>query len=155
MTTEFVPRAETRPGGRRFGTLVHAIMRDVPLDAAPERIARLAGLNARAIGAPAEERDAACSAVEAASEHPLIERARRAARRHREYPVTLQLDDGRLLDGIIDLAFVENDSWIIVDFKTDAGASERRLQYERQLQWYAFALARLTGMPARAFLLAI
>jgi ATP-dependent helicase/nuclease subunit A len=155
VETEFVPRADGRPSGRRFGTLVHAILRDVPLDAAAGQIARLAELNARAIGAPIEEREAASIAVEAALKHPLLERARRSARRHREYPVTLTLDDNRLLDGVIDLAFGENEEWIVVDFKTDADASERKTHYQRQLQWYAFALSRLTAMPARAILLAI
>ena len=66
-----------------------------------------------------------------------------------------KLSDGRLLEGIIDLAFVENDEWAIVDFKTDADAADRRAQYERQLQWYGFALTQLTKMPARAYLLEI
>jgi len=69
--------------------------------------------------------------------------------------VTLQLDDGRLLEGVIDMAYSDGSSWIIVDFKTDADVGERRAQYERQLQWYAYALAQLSGMPARAFLLSV
>jgi ATP-dependent helicase/nuclease subunit A len=64
-----------------------------------------------------------------------------------------KLEDGRVLEGILDLAFVENDQWVIVDFKTDADTLERRAQYERQLQWYGFALRQLTNMPARAWLL--
>lgn len=159
VTAEFASKPEGRPGGRRFGTLVHSILRDVELDASREVIAELAMLGARSIGAPAEESEAAIDAVEAALAHPLLERARAVAlgrgRRHREYPITLKLDDGRLLEGVIDLAFVENGVWIIVDFKTDADASERRAQYERQLQWYGYALGRLTGMPARGVLLGV
>jgi len=59
------------------------------------------------------------------------------------------------MEGIIDLAFVEDNTWIIVDFKTDADISERNGQYQRQLQWYASALSRLTGLPARAYLLGV
>jgi hypothetical protein len=44
---------------------------------------------------------------------------------------------------------------MIVDFKTDADSSERRSQYERQLQWYGRALIELTKLPARACLLEI
>jgi ATP-dependent helicase/nuclease subunit A len=159
VTAEFVSKPEGRPGGRRFGTLVHAILRDVELDASREAIAKLATLGARSIGAPVEEREAAILAVEAALAHPVLARARAVAlekgRRHREYPITLKLDDGRLLEGVIDLAFVENGAWTIVDFKTDADASERRAQYERQLQWYGYVLGRLTGMPAQGFLLGV
>ena len=65
------------------------------------------------------------------------------------------MDDTRLLEGVIDLAFVEDGAWVVVDFKTDADGGERRAQYERQLQWYAYALAELTGLPAQAQLLGV
>ncbi len=141
--------------GRRFGALVHAVLRDVALDAEAAAVRRSAEGNARVLGAPVAEVDAACVAVETALEHPLLVRARMAERCHREYPFTLGLDGGRLLEGVIDLAFVEDGAWVIVDFKTDADVSLRRAQYERQLQWYAFAIGRLTGIPARAVLLGI
>jgi ATP-dependent exoDNAse (exonuclease V) beta subunit len=144
-----------RTSGRRFGTLVHAVLRDVPLDANGATILQWARLNARIVGAPAEEVEAACARVEAALAHPLLDRARRAERKHREYPVTLSVDAGRLMEGVIDLAFVEDGAWVVVDFKTDADISGKRAQYERQLQWYAGALTRLTNLPARAYLLEV
>jgi len=150
-----VVKSARRATGRRFGTLVHNMMRDVPLDANRAAIEQLADWNVRLLGSPEEERSAAIVAVETALEHPLLARARAAGRCHREYPLVWKLEDGRVLEGFIDLAFVEHDRWVIVDFKTDADASERREQYERQLQWYAFALSRLTGMPAQAWLLQI
>jgi ATP-dependent helicase/nuclease subunit A len=67
----------------------------------------------------------------------------------------MKLDDHRIFGGIIDLAFFENGEWTIVDFKTDADLEDLRAAYERQLQWYAYALRRLTGMPARACLLGV
>ena len=159
VTTESAAQSAARPSGRRFGALVHSILRDVALDAVS--IAKTVEMNARSLGAPRDESEAARAAVEAALAHPLLVRARSATRCHREYPVTLQLDGGRLLEGIIDLAFVEDGTWIIVDFKTDVDfktgvdTTARREQYERQLQWYAYALTRLTGMPARAHLLSL
>ena len=134
---------------------MHAVLRDVPLDANPAAIGRWAQLNARILGAPAEEADAACIRAEAALRHPLLDRARRAERKHREYPVMLRADRGRLMEGVIDLAFVENGAWVIVDFKTGEDISGSREQYQRQLQWYACALTRLTGLPARAYLLGV
>jgi ATP-dependent exoDNAse (exonuclease V) beta subunit len=155
VATEFASKPTTRSGGRRFGSLVHSVLRDVQLNAGRESIAKLVNLNARSIGAPSEESTAALSAVEAALAHPLLARARAAERCHREYPVTLKLDDGRLLEGVIDLAFIEDGVWTIVDFKTDADISDRRQAYERQLQWYGYALTKLTGMAARAWLLGV
>ena len=69
--------------------------------------------------------------------------------------MVLPLVKGRLLEGVVDLAFVENDAWVVVDFKTDADISARRGPYQRQLQWYAYALTKLTGIPAKACLLGI
>jgi ATP-dependent helicase/nuclease subunit A len=155
VATESTSKTDRRPSGRRFGALVHSVLRDIALDATPVSISKSVEMNARSLGAPREEADAAGAVVGAALAHPLLVRARAATRCHREYPVTLQLPDGRLLEGIIDLAFVEDATWIIVDFKTDADSTARREQYERQLQWYAHALTRLTGMQARAHLLSL
>jgi ATP-dependent exoDNAse (exonuclease V) beta subunit len=163
VTVEFVSAA-TDPraaGGRRFGTLVHAILRDVSLDATSPAIRRFAEFNARVLGATAEEVGLAQAAAEAALAHPILARARAASRLHREYPLFLSLppgvagQQGRWLEGVIDLAFLENGGWVVVDFKTDADSALRRAQYERQLQWYAYALARLTGIPASAVLLGV
>jgi ATP-dependent exoDNAse (exonuclease V) beta subunit len=161
VSVEFV-KAATKPrtaSGKRFGALVHAILRDVPhdvpLDASREAVRKTAELNARVLGATAEEAEAAREAAENALAHPVFERARTSERCHREYPVTLRLDKGKMLEGVVDLAFVENGAWVVVDFKTDADGVERRIQYQRQLRWYAYALTRLTGMESRAILLGI
>jgi ATP-dependent exoDNAse (exonuclease V) beta subunit len=150
-----VPTASRAVSGRRFGTLVHAVLRDTPLHAEAGSISRFAELNARVFGAPPEEAEAARIAVAGALAHPLLARARAAERLHREYPLSLGLEDGKWVEGVIDLAFLENGKWVVVDFKTDADSAVRRAHYERQLQWYAYALAKLTGKPASAVLLAI
>jgi ATP-dependent helicase/nuclease subunit A len=140
---------------------VHTILRDVSLDATAETIRRFAELNARVLGATAEEVELAQAAVEAALVHPILARARAASRLHREYPLCLALppavpgEHGRWLEGVIDLAFLENGRWVVVDFKTDADSALRRAQYERQLQWYAYALAKLTGIAASAVLFGV
>ncbi len=156
VPVEFIPLASSpRPGGRRFGALVHAALRDVDLTGTPQAIQRAVSLNTRVLGATVEETTAAQVAIEAALKHPLLTRARQAVRCHREYPVTLPLDGTRVMEGVIDLAFVEDDVWIVVDFKTDANLVDLRAAYERQLQWYAYALQQLTGMPARPILLGV
>jgi ATP-dependent exoDNAse (exonuclease V) beta subunit len=155
VAVEFVEAHKAGGRGRRFGALVHATLRDVALDADASAVRRAAEMNARVFDAPAEEVEAACASVQAALAHPLLARARAAKRCHREYPVTLAPDGRRLMEGLIDLAFLEGDSWIVVDFKTDADLAGRRDQYERQLQWYAHALAELTKQPARAVLLSL
>jgi ATP-dependent helicase/nuclease subunit A len=156
LTIESVAKPSGRPGGRRFGTLMHAILRDIPFEApkAPE-VDSLVHFHARSLGATAEEVVAARDAIGAVLSHPLMQRAAAAQRFHREYPITATLENGKLLEGVIDLAFVEKGEWIIVDFKTDADAKDRRAQYQLQLRWYGYALERVTGMRARAILFEI
>jgi ATP-dependent exoDNAse (exonuclease V) beta subunit len=149
---EDISTAVERPGGRRFGILIHAILRDLDLPGTSVQIAALARVHARLLDAPREEADAAAAAVEAAWAHPLLARARAAQRCHRELPLHLRVEDGRLLEGVIDLAFVERDRWVVVDFKSDTGNSAR---YERQLQWYLYAVSKLTGRDAVGHLLRI
>ncbi len=134
-------RPPLRAGGRRFGKLVHAALCDGRLE-----------LHARTLGASEEEVESAAAAVQAALAHPLLQAAAQARRTLREAPVTLPLPDGRVLDGVVDLAFFDGRCWTVVDFKTD-DASESR--YVRQLQWYVYAIAQLTGSPARGVLLAV
>ena len=58
-----------------------------------------------------------------------------------------------MFEGIIDLAFLEDGVWHVVDFKTDAYDPARKQRYVVQLSWYAVALGQITGKPVRAFLL--
>ena len=71
-------------------------------------------------------------------------------------PVTLTLDDGTLVEGVVDLAFEEDGAWTIVEYKTDREiAASGEEQYRRQLGAYASAVARATGQPASGILVRI
>ncbi len=145
-------RAAGRPFGPRFGTLTHAILRDSELRA--ERVEALAAMHGRSAGATRDEISAAAEAAKAALAHPLIARARAAERILIETPLMARID-GRALDGTMDLAFLENGVWHIIDFKTDAHIETRRKHYETQLGWYAVALSRATGRAVECHLLAV
>jgi ATP-dependent exoDNAse (exonuclease V) beta subunit len=140
-----------RPSGQRFGALVHAVLRDAGFDATA--VQRLAQLHGRILGAPADETAAASDAVLAALRSPLLERARTAGRCQRELPFRVRLEGSRLVEGVIDLLFLEGDTWHILDFKTDVALAPRPAQYERQLRWYATAVSKLSGQPAVCHLL--
>jgi ATP-dependent exoDNAse (exonuclease V) beta subunit len=152
VETQSIPKQPGRPTGRRFGTLVHAILRDVELSAGEGAIRTLAESHGRTLGSPKEETAAAAAAVTAVLVHPLLEAARQATRCLRESPLTLPLPEGRILEGTIDLAYLDGDAWTIVDFKTDADVAARRSQYVRQLQWYASGFSKITGKSSRAIL---
>jgi len=144
----------SRPRGRRFGSLVHAVLAAIDLRAGPGAVAGVARAQARLVGATPEEIDAAARAASAALAHPLLRRAATAAECRREEPVVHRLEDGTLLEGVVDLAFREGGEWVIVDFKTDA-RPDSHPQYAAQLQLYCRAITATTGLRTRAALLAV
>ncbi len=146
--------AGTRPGGKRFGVLVHALLAAVPLDADGDQIDDLARLHAKVIGAPDEERDEAARIVDRVLRHRVLKAARAAAACRREAPVSIVID-GVLVDGQVDLAFESDEGWTVVDFKTDAEIAGADEVYRRQVGLYAQAIARVTGRPSRGVLLRV
>ncbi len=143
-----------RPYGPRFGTLVHAVLSQVSLSATAEIVVLSAGLHARILGAGEEEALAAANAVCATLEHPLLQQARTSGRTHREWPVSWRTG-GQLIEGRIDLAFLDKTGWVIVDFKTSADLTLNRRKYQTQLSWYVAAVEALTGQAARGVLLGV
>jgi ATP-dependent exoDNAse (exonuclease V) beta subunit len=138
-----------RPGGIRFGELVHAVLAATPLGADRATIDRVAEVQGRILAAPPEETAAAAATVERTLGHDVLRRARAAEVRgacRRETPVTLVADDGTLIEGVVDLAFEEDHVWTVVDYKTDR---ELRIvdegQYQRQVALYTSAVAQATG----------
>ena len=148
-----------RPGGARFGELVHAVLASTALDADRNGVQALAEVQARILSAPADEVAAATDLVTRLLSHELLGRARAAAARgmcRRETPLTLSLADGSLVEGVVDLAFEEDGAWTIIDYKTDrelAAAGEDR--YRRQVALYASAVAQATGQPAAGVLVRV
>ena len=60
------------------------------------------------------------------------------------------LDGGMLVQGVIDLCFVEDGAWVLADYKTDrCEAAALPGMYGEQLRWYARALRQITGMDVK------
>ncbi len=62
-------------------------------------------------------------------------------------------DDEILLQGVVDCCFEEDGGLVVVDYKTDrvdyGDAPERARQYAGQLDAYAWAMGRITGLPVK------
>jgi ATP-dependent exoDNAse (exonuclease V) beta subunit len=152
-----LPLTEGRPSGPRYGTLVHASLAAVPLDAGDELIERLVATHGRIVGATADEIASARDVVRTVLGHPLLIEARAAQTRghlFRETPVTVAYE-GRLVEGTVDLTFETSTGFTVVDFKTDRAEGEHRSIYTRQVQVYADAIAQATGKAVRAVLLSV
>ncbi|HLL21031.1 MAG TPA: 3'-5' exonuclease, partial [Kofleriaceae bacterium] len=144
-----------RPNGRRFGSLVHAVLAVVELRADDPQLHAAALNQARLIDASPEEVDAAVIAVRAALAHPVMQRAAAAAIVRREIPIVLDTP-GLMLEGIIDLTFFDGVQWMVVDYKTDPELPlEVRAPYEAQVRTYAAAITAATQQPASATLLLV
>lgn len=95
---------------------------------------------------------------------PLGRRIAAAPRVLREFPFALLCPAERffpgaqgeelLLQGVVDCCLMEPDGAVIVDYKTDrvsaAEAPERAKNYAAQLDTYAWAMSRVTGVPVKA-----
>jgi ATP-dependent exoDNAse (exonuclease V) beta subunit len=110
----------------------------------------------RTLGATDEEVESAAKVVRTVLAQPILQRAREAmktSRCRREAPVAW-CDGERLVEGVIDLAFEDQDRWTLVDFKTDEEIGESTT-YERQVGLYAASVEAACAAPVSAFLLRI
>ena len=163
VVVEELARARDRPRGVRFGSLVHTVLRDAPLDGERIRLTELARLHGSLLAATGAEIEAAVAAVATALESAPAEAARASRRVLRETPFSLPLGE-QIVEGTVDLAYVDADGrWVVVDWKTDLGdlnapargddsgdadCPTRGDAYRRQVRWYCYALTQLTGKPA-------
>jgi ATP-dependent exoDNAse (exonuclease V) beta subunit len=151
-------RRAKRPTGARFGSLVHAVLAAAPLEADADGVRSVAELQRRVLGATPAESSAAARIAADVLKHPVLERAREAARRgecRRETPVTQRDAGGVIVEGVVDLAFREGGEWTVVDFKTDADVAAVVNVYREQIRLYASAIAAATGEPVRGVLFTV
>jgi ATP-dependent exoDNAse (exonuclease V) beta subunit len=151
-----LPRGANRPGGPRFGALVHAVLAIIPLDAEINAVTRLTAAQANILGATEDEVEAAAEVVQGVLAQPLLQRAFEATktqRCRREVPIAWR-DGETLIEGVIDLAFEDDAGWIVLDFKTD---EELRgdTRAGRQVGLYAAAINKATERPASAVVLRV
>ncbi len=148
--------------GARLGTLVHSVMERVTKG---QDVAQAAeDMFARNIITP-EEKEAILKnreMAEAFLRTPLYKRIKASPRVLREQSFNLQVDahsvgfegTGKMLvQGILDLAFLEDGQWVLVDYKTDR-VSEQTVEktaqgYAVQLDLYARALTDISGIPVK------
>ena len=142
----------TIPNAAELGTLTHNVLAELELDASYDQIIELAKeLN----DDPDLEQhyELVARMVQATLNLPLVQRARAATDSFRESPLVLPLANGSVLSARIDLAFLTVDrQWVVVDYKTDnvktaADLAQRAQGYQTQIDIYAAALTRVTGLP--------
>jgi ATP-dependent exoDNAse (exonuclease V) beta subunit len=153
---------QKRPGGRRFGALVHALLASIDLKANADAIQAAAIVHGRMVGATEHEISAAIPTISRVLHHPVLRRAAESSGNgvlRRETPVLLRLSNGCLVEGVVDLAFRDDTpgfaGWTVVDFKTDREFDEFSDHYIAQVTFYSKAVGAAMNSSTRGVLLVV
>jgi ATP-dependent exoDNAse (exonuclease V) beta subunit len=147
----FLRETETLTAAQR-GTVTHRVLGllDEQLLREGKLNEALSQLQARNLLTDAEKAVIRRDWLEGFFSSPLGKRALASGTLRREWSFNLAGPYGRMIQGVIDLCFLEEGQWVLADYKTDDADGETLLRrYSLQLRWYARALGEITGIPVR------
>ena len=157
--------AEEIVTGAQWGTLMHEAMQWLPVKKYTQKSMTTMLDSLQAEGKFSDEERSLLSdrSLYGFFNSDLGQRLIASKRVERELPFSMLFDGNRVypdvengerlfLQGIIDTVFVEDDQWVLVDYKTDRVKSGDELirRYKIQMDLYKEALERLTNMPVKA-----
>lgn len=162
---DFLLAARMTPADR--GTAYHALMQRIWLNARDEGGVRaeLARLEGQGLLSAPQARAVDPGEIAAFLSSPLGLRLASASHVRREVAFNISLpasaldlstsDAPVILQGVIDCCFLEDGQWVLIDYKTDGvlpgvSAAAAANKHARQVNLYAHALGRLTGIPVKA-----
>ncbi len=138
------------------GTVTHRVLGQMDLEMA--RVGKweeaLDALQRQGVLSDEERKELRMEWIQSFFASPLGRRALAAQTLHREWSFNLRGEMGSMIQGVIDLCFLEDGQWVLADYKTDAAdGGELLRRYALQLRWYARALAVISGIPVREVLI--
>ena len=151
--------------GAQWGTLMHEAMQWIPVKKYTQKSMTDMLDSLQAEGKFSDEERSLLSdrSLYGFFNSDLGQRLIASKRVERELPFSMLFDGNRVypdvengerlfLQGIIDTVFVEDDQWVLVDYKTDRVKSGDELirRYKIQMDLYKEALETLTDMPVKA-----
>ena len=157
--------AEEIVTGAQWGTLMHEAMQWLPVKKYTQKsmTAMLDSLQAEGKFSDEERSLLSDRSLYGFFNSDLGQRLIASKRVERELPFSMLFDGNRVypdvengerlfLQGIIDTVFVEDNQWVLVDYKTDRVKSGDELirRYKIQMDLYKEALERLTNMSVKA-----
>ncbi|MDQ0063477.1 UvrD-helicase domain-containing protein [Paenibacillus harenae] len=151
----YLPRP-TDGGGVAFGNTVHRCLQAIGEGMLVEQLPDYCEMVSEQEGLKLEWRGRAMAAIERTIASNLWKRSEQAKQRHFEFSFMIKREQGgqeKLIRGVIDLVFEEEDGWVIVDFKTDQFALENGKQfvefYKHQVMAYAAEWTDTFGFPVK------
>jgi len=142
------PEAASPWGGKELGTFTHLLLeKGWDWDEATlQKAAKLYGAKAGLSGSDILK---AVGWAKGALGSDLIKRAKASGKVFRELPMTGRHGDGTYLNAVLDLAFLEKDGWVLVDYKTDQDMERSEGKYQEQLGHYARMLTEVSKKPVK------
>ena len=165
MQPQFLPGEHADISAAERGTLMHKVLQKIGLDEKSADGVRRCVSDMVKEGIVADKMEAYVDAdsIAAFLNGGLAARAREADRCCLEAPFCLSLSakeaglsdskESVVVQGVIDMCFVEDGEWVVVDYKTDrvdnVNLAEAAEKYKVQLDLYAKALSSITSMDVK------
>ena len=143
---------ENRLTAAQRGTATHRVLglMDADLLRAGKLDEALSQLQDRALLSEEEKKAVRRDWLEHFFASPLGKRALASGTLRREWSFNLNGPYGSMIQGVIDLCFLEDGQWVLADYKTDDADGEELIRrYALQIKWYARALGEITGARVR------
>ncbi|WP_077212003.1 UvrD-helicase domain-containing protein [Bacillus dakarensis] len=125
--------------GPVFGTVVHRCMEEIGKGRDQGDLTQLIAFLAEEEGLEAQHHEEALRSVQSILKSEIWQRGQKAIERYHEFSFQIQKEN-RQIQGVIDFLFLEDDGWVIVDFKTDAFVEVNLTSYvdhyRPQVQYY-------------------
>lgn len=141
--------------GALFGKLVHRLFEKTDWSH-PERMDKLAEIEGKGLGVTGPMIERAGKLVKEAISSQLLQRVIQSENYQKEVPFTY-VQEGRMVEGVMDVVFREGEDWVVLDFKTDQIDQEeleaKVKQYTPQVRIYSEAIKTLFGKPPKEVIL--
>ncbi|HVZ80101.1 MAG TPA: UvrD-helicase domain-containing protein [bacterium] len=143
------PETSSPWGGKDLGSFAHLLL-EKGWDWDDATLEKSADHYRQRMGVTPEQAELALDWVKKALQSDLVKRAKKSGQAFRELPITGRQEDGSYLNAVIDLAFLEDDQWVIVDYKTDQDPKRLEAKYKEQLGYYGTMLEAFTNKKVKA-----
>ncbi len=143
-----MPQASGDRLGKAFGVLTHQLL-EKGWDWNEKTILKAANLWAPGMGLPAEKAQEAADLTVNGLKNNLLQRAKASSQVFRELSLSGKNAEGKNLNAVIDLAFLEDGAWVVVDYKTDKDSQRGLEAYQKQIGYYGGLLEQFTQLPVK------
>ncbi len=141
--------------GALFGRLVHRLFEKVNWSH-PEMIFKLTEAEGKGLGVAEAMIQRAGELVKEAISSQLLQRVIQSGNYQKEVPFTY-IQEGTIIEGVMDVVFREGEDWVVLDFKTDWIDKEdleaKVKHYHPQVRIYSEAINKIFGRPPKEVIL--